>query len=211
LKKFISKLHYLTQDLETRSHVEQAQIACEAGCKWVQYRCLTKTDDELLEEIHQIAAICDDWGATLIVAEHIHLLDKADIQGVHVENMQADFRSIRNQIGKDKVLGASAHHLSDIERIAASACVDYVGCGPFSLTDTKPNEYELVGLAGYRSIIAGMMERGTDIPVLAVGGVRIDDVDALLATGVFGIAVSAAVNKAFEPGRAFKEIYKKVY
>ncbi len=48
-------------------------------------------------------------------------------------------------------------------------------------------------------------------PVLAVGGVKIEDVDALMQTGVYGIALSAAVNKADNPASAFKEIYKKVY
>src|SRR3712207_595275 len=95
LKKFISKLHYLTQDLENRSHVVQAQLACQAGCKWLQYRCFSKPDDVLLEEIHQIAAVCDDWGATLIVTDHIHLLERADIQGVHIEDANADFSAIR--------------------------------------------------------------------------------------------------------------------
>ena len=211
MKKFISKLHYLTQDLDNRSHVEQAQIACQAGCKWVQYRCLTKTDDKLLEEIHQIASICDDWGATLIVTDHVHLLNKADIQGVHIEDMQADFGSIRRQIGTDKTLGASANTFEGIQRIAATGVVDYIGCGPFSITETKPNDYALLGVLGYQSITDKMGKADIAIPVLAVGGVKLEDVEVLMETGVYGIALSAAVNKADNPAAAFKDIYKKVY
>lgn len=211
MKKFISKLHYLTQDLENRSHITQAQLACEAGCKWVQYRCFTKNDDELLEEAHQIAAICDDWGATLIITDHIHLLDKADIQGVHIEDMQADFKAIRQAIGTEKTLGASGNTFDDILRIAASQAVDYIGCGPFSLTDTKPNDYPVLGLEGYKSITESMAKNNIKIPVLAVGGVRIEDVEKIAETGVFGVAISAAVNKAENPAAAFKEIYRKLY
>ncbi len=211
MNKFIAKLHYLTQDLDTRSHIEQAQIACEAGCKWVQYRCLSKNDEELLDDLHQIASICDDWGATLIVTDHAHLLNKADIQGVHIEDMEADFKVIREKIGNEKTLGASANTFQDIERIAASNVVDYVGCGPFDITETKPNDYPLLGISGYESITEKMKAAGITIPVLAVGGVNIEDMDALMKTGVYGIALSAAVNKADNPGAAFKEIYKKVY
>lgn len=211
MKKFISKLHYLTQDLDNRSHVEQVQIACEAGCKWVQYRCFSKNDAELLKDLHEIASICDDWGATLIVTDHVHLLDKADIQGVHIEDMEADFQLIRQKIGTEKTLGASANTFEDIQRISASNAVDYIGCGPFSLTDTKPNEYSLLGVTGYKSNTDKMENAGIQIPVLAVGGVRIEDVDAVMKTGVYGIAISAAVNKAENPAAAFKEIYKKVY
>jgi thiamine-phosphate pyrophosphorylase len=211
LKKFISQLQYLTQDLENRSHVEQAQLACEAGCKWVQYRCFTKSDSELLDEVHAIASICDDWGATLIITDHIHLLHQADIQGVHIEDMQADFKAIRQQIGEDKTLGASAHNFNDIKRIVESSSVDYVGCGPFSLTNTKPNDYDLVGIAGYKAIMDEMKNYGMEIPILAVGGVGLEDVEALMQTGIYGIAVSAAVNKADDPAKAFKEIYRRVY
>jgi thiamine-phosphate pyrophosphorylase len=48
MKKYISKFHYLTQDLPNRSHAEQAATACANGANWVQYRCLSKSDDELL-------------------------------------------------------------------------------------------------------------------------------------------------------------------
>jgi thiamine-phosphate pyrophosphorylase len=211
LKKFVSKLHYLTQDLDNRSHVVQAQLACQAGCKWLQYRCFSKKDDDMLEEIHQIAAVCDDWGATLIVTGHIHLLNRADIQGVHIEDMQADFTAIRQQIGTEKTLGASANTFEDIERIASTNVVDYIGCGPFSLTDTKPNEYSLLMASGYQSIAEKMAKAGIVIPLLAVGGIRLEDVDAIIQTGVHGIAISSAINKTNDPARAFKEIYKKVY
>ncbi len=211
MKKFISKLHYLTQDLENRSHIEQTQMACEAGCKWLQYRCLTKSDDEMLSELHQIASICDDWGATLIVTDHVHLLDKADIQGVHIEDMEADFEAIRKQIGADKTLGASAHTFENIQRIVESGVVDYAGCGPFSLTDTKPNEHTLLGVDGYQAIIDNMKKSAIEFPILAVGGVTVYDIEKLIQTGVFGIALSAAVNKADNPGKAFKDIYNKVY
>ena len=48
MKKFIEKLQFITHDIDTLTHIEQAQIACEAGAKWVQYRCLTKDDEALL-------------------------------------------------------------------------------------------------------------------------------------------------------------------
>ena len=95
MKKYISKFHYLTQDLPQRSHPEQVEIACQAGANWIQYRCLTKPDDELIDEINEIAVICDDWGATLIVTNHYELLDRVDAQGVHIEDFDADFAAIR--------------------------------------------------------------------------------------------------------------------
>lgn len=210
MKKYISKLHYLTQDLPHRSHAEQTQIACEAGANWIQYRCLSKTDEEMIPEIHQVAAICDDWGATLILTNHYHLLDKVDAQGVHLEDMQANFAAIREIITDEKTLGASANSFEDIRRITRSGVVDYAGCGPFALTETKPNDYPLLGFDGYRKITTQMAESALNLPILAVGGISMKDIDALLETGIYGIAVSAAVNMAADPGEAFRQIYKKI-
>ncbi|MGB4399718.1 MAG: thiamine phosphate synthase [Daejeonella sp.] len=211
MKKYISKFHYLTQDLPHRSHVEQTEIACKAGANWIQYRCLSKSDDDLISELHQVASICDDWGATLILTDHYHLLDKVDAQGVHLENMNADFKEIRKLISDDKTLGASANSIEDIKRVYATGVVDYIGCGPFAHTDTKPNDYSLLGIEGYKTITQKMLQEQIDIPVLAVGGVALSDVEALLSTGIYGIAVSAAVNLAEDPGVAVKELYKAIY
>lgn len=210
MQKYISKFHYLTQDLPHRSHAEQTQIACEAGATWIQYRCFSKTDAEMTAEIHHVASICDDWGATLILTDHYHLLDKVDAQGVHIEDMQVDFAAIREIITDEKTLGASANSFADIQRIVDSGAVDYAGCGPFALTQTKPNDYPLLGLEGYRQIIKQMTESQINLPLLAVGGIQVSDVDALMETGIYGIAVSAAVNLAENPGEVFREIYKKI-
>jgi thiamine-phosphate pyrophosphorylase len=211
VKKYISKFHYLTQDLQSHNHMEQVLTACKAGANWIQYRCLTKTDDEMLDELHQIAAICDDWGATLILTDHYHLLDKVDAQGVHLENMQADLKKIREIISDEKTLGASANSMADIQRIWDLGVVDYIGCGPFGITKTKPNDYPVLGVEGYRSLVLAMKEQNINIPVLAVGGVQLADVNSLLATGIYGIAVSAAVNLAEEPATALKEFYRAIY
>ncbi len=211
MKKYISRFHYLTQDLPQRSHIEQAEIACKAGANWLQYRCFSKTDEEMIQELHQVASICDDWGATLILTDHYHLLDKVDAQGVHIEDMGADFVSIRKFIGDDKTLGASANTLAQIERISESGVVDYAGCGPFTHTDTKPNDLTLLGSEGYRTINEAMKRLGIDLPVLAIGGIKSEYIETLMETGIYGIAVSSAINLAENPSEVLREFYKKIY
>ncbi len=197
--------------MPNKTHAEQARAACEAGANWIQYRCLTKSDEEMIEEINELAAVCDDWGTTLILTEHYHLLHLVDAQGVHLEDIHADFKGIRKEIGNDKTLGGSANSFSDIQRIVSSGVVDYVGCGPFATTLTKPNNHALLGVTGYSEIISAMKSENLDIPVLAVGGVSINDVDELLSAGVYGIAVCSAVNSAENPTLAVREFYKKLH
>ncbi len=208
MKKYISKFHYLTQDLPHRSHIEQAAIACEAGANWLQYRCLTKPDDELIDEANEIAAICDEWGATLIITNHYHLLERVDAQGVHIEDFDADFKAIRRSIGDDKTLGASATNVQKLLDVYNSKAVDYCGYGPFAHTNTKPNNKPLLGFEGYRGL---QQHPEIDIPVIAVGGIQLIDVEHLLETGIHGIAVSAAINLSANPAQAVKDFYRKIY
>ena len=209
MKKFIEKLQFITHDIEQHSHIEQARIACEAGAKWIQYRCLTKSDDELLKDINVIAELCDDWGATLIVTDHIHLNGKADIQGFHIEDMDADFRQLREELGEAITIGGSSNTVEGLLRIAEEGA-DYAGFGPFKVTTTKPNNAPLLGLEGYRGAIAILQQQQIELPVLAVGGVTLNDIDELLKTGVFGIAASSAINQAEDMRSAYLDFYDKV-
>jgi thiamine-phosphate pyrophosphorylase len=209
MKKFIEKLHFITHDIDQLSHVQQAQIACETGAKWIQYRCLTKSDDELLQDINIIAEICDDWGATLIVTDHVHLNGKADIQGFHIEDMDADFIKLKEQLGEAITIGGSANTVEGLIRLAQEGA-DYAGFGPFSHTDTKPNYFEHIGIEGYRKAMLQLQQRHIELPVLAVGGVTVNDVDELLQTGIFGIAVSSAINQAEDMRTAYLSFYDKI-
>jgi thiamine-phosphate pyrophosphorylase len=209
MKKFIEKLQFISHDLDTLTHIQQAQIACEAGAKWIQYRCLTKNDDELLQDISVIAEICDDWGATLIVTDHVHLNGKADIQGFHLEDMNADFKALREQLGEAVTIGGSSNTVEGLIRLANEG-VDYAGFGPFSVTTTKPNNAPLLGLAGYRAGMQQLRDLHIELPIMAVGGITLNDVEALMNTGVFGIAASSAINQAPDMATAYRDFYDKI-
>lgn len=209
MRKYIEKLQFITHDLETLTHIEQVQKACEAGAKWIQYRCLTKSDEELLQDLQVIGTICDDWGVTLIVTDHVHLKGKADIQGFHIEDMDADFVELRKQLGEETTIGGSSNTVEGLIRLWKEG-VDYAGFGPFKVTTTKPNNAPLLGVEGYAAGISELNKLNIDLPVLAVGGVTLDDVDNLMQTGVFGLAVSAAINQSADLQEAYEAFYQKV-
>ncbi|UKT63660.1 thiamine phosphate synthase [Pedobacter mucosus] len=204
--KYIEKLHYITHDIPHLTHVEQAQNACEAGAKWIQYRCLSKADEDLLLDINAIAEICDDWGTTLIVTDHIHLNGKADIQGFHMEDINADFIALRKFVGNDITLGGSANTVENLIRQAKEGA-DYVGYGPYAITETKPNNYPLISLEDYKMAVKEIAILNLTLPILAVGGIKIYDVEALMQAGIYGIAVSGAINFA----DVFEEAYQDFY
>lgn len=209
MKKFIEKLQFITHDIDALTHVEQSQLACEAGAKWVQYRCLTKNEVELLRDVNQIAGICDDWGATLIVTDHVNLKGKADIQGFHIEDMNANFIELRKELGEEYTIGGSANTIEGLVRLYKEG-VDYAGFGPFQHTTTKPNNAAWIGIEGYKKAISVLKNLDLDLPVLAVGGVTLADVEALMQTGIYGIAASAAINQSEDLRESYRAFYDKV-
>lgn len=207
--KYIEKFQYITHDIPHLSHVEQVLLACEAGAKWIQYRCLSKNDEALLKDIKAIAEICDDWGTTLIVTDHVHLNGKADIQGFHIEDMDADFIALRKLVGHDITLGGSANTVENLIRLARDGA-DYVGYGPFADTETKPNNYAHLGIEGYQHVVSALKAQAISIPLLAVGGIKTYDVEALMQTGIYGIAISGALNFAGDFIEAYQDFYNLV-
>ncbi|MCZ4243304.1 thiamine phosphate synthase [Pedobacter punctiformis] len=207
--KYIEKFQYITHDIPHLSHIEQVQKACEAGAKWIQYRCLSKNDDELLSDINVIAEICDDWGTTLIVTNHVHLNGKADIQGFHIENMDADFLAIRKMVGDDITLGGSANTIENLIRLANESA-DYTGFGPFATTQTKPNNLPVLSLNDYTDAIIKLKANDIQMPILAVGGITLNNVEVLMQTGIYGIAASGALNFADNFEEAYQEFYMAV-
>ena len=209
MKKYIEKLQFITHDIPQHSHIEQVRLACEAGAKWIQYRCLTKNDEELLADINIIGEICDDWGATLIVTDHIHLKGKGDIQGFHIEDINADFVALRKLIGEEYTLGGSANTLENLIRLANEGA-DYAGFGPFSITTTKPNNSPMLGYKGYAYAVEQLRLKEINLPILAVGGVNLIDIPSLMETGIYGIAASSAINQADDMYESYRSFYSTI-
>lgn len=209
MKKYIENLQFITHDITGLSHIDQARIACEAGAKWIQYRCLTKDDQELLADIIPIAEICDDWGATLIVTEHIHLSKLADIQGFHMEDTYAPIQAIKEQLGEEFTVGGTAHTAADVVRLVAAGA-DYIGCGPFKTSTTKVTDLTPLGTTGLSSLMEEVNPHLSGVPIIAVGGITAADITALMDAGVFGVAASSAINQAEDMGEAYREFYAQL-
>ncbi|KQN39052.1 thiamine-phosphate pyrophosphorylase [Pedobacter sp. Leaf41] len=209
MMKYIEKLQYITHDIPDLSHIEQVQLACEAGAKWIQYRCFSKNEEELLNDINSVTEICDDWGTTLIVTNHIHLNGKADLQGFHIEDSKADFLALRKLVGDDITLGGSVNNVEDVIRLAEQG-VDYVFLGPSSAVQTNINSSPFLGIDGYLNSINLLKDSNISIPVLAAGGIKIYDVEPLMQTGIFGIAVSEAIYSADDFIQAYQDFYDLV-
>ncbi len=84
--------------------------------------------------------------------------------------------------------------------------VDYVGLGPFRYTTTKKNLSPLLGPDGYREVVNKVREADIPLPIVAIGGITLEDIPEIMATGVNGVAVSGSIINAPNPVKYTRQL-----
>lgn len=198
MAKKISKLHYITQDLEGKSHATLAEQACKGGVKWVQLRMKNTTDSAWEQQAKDTLAVCKHYGAKLIINDNPTLAVAIGADGVHLGKGDMPLAQARKIMGEKMILGATANNLADI-LMAANHQVDYIGLGPFRFTLTKEKLSPVLGVEGFEEIMVAMKEKGIQLPVIAIGGILMDDLADLLSVGVHGVAIASGINLSKKP------------
>ena len=109
------------------------------------------------------------------------------------------------ELGEKAIIGGTANTLEDV--IALIDDVDYIGLGPFKFTETKTHLSPILKLNGYEKIINQLKTicAVKGLPIIAIGGINLKDIEPLLATGIYGIAVSGLLTHNFELTAILKE------
>ena len=198
-------IQFITHETGSIGYVEGARMALEGGCKWIQLRMKDATDDEVRKAAAEIQPLCREHEAVFLLDDRVELAKELHADGVHLGKNDMPVDEARRILGEEFIIGGTANTFEDIQRIAAQGA-DYIGCGPFRFTTTKKNLAPVLGIEGYRDIIAKMRNAGINIPMVAIGGITPDDIDEILATGVQGIAVSGTVLNADDPVAMMKSL-----
>ena len=197
--QFIS--HYTDQ----YSYLDSIRMALEGGCRWVQLRMKEASQEEIVSAGHEVRRLCDAYGATFIIDDHVELVREIRADGVHLGQKDMPVGQARDTLGDKVLIGGTANTIEEGCRHYHQTA-DYVGCGPFRFTTTKKGLAPVLGLEGYRDIVTKMAEQGISIPLIAIGGITAADIPDIMQTGVSGIAVSGAVLKASNPVDEMKRL-----
>ncbi len=191
-------LQFITHHTETYTYSDSARLALDGGCRWIQLRMKDVPVDEVEQEAVRIQALCKKYGATFIIDDHVELVKKINADGVHVGKNDMPIAQARELLGTNYIIGGTANTFEDIE-LHYKAGADYIGLGPFRFTTTKKNLSAILGLEGYRNIMGQMKEKEIHLPVVAIGGVTVNDIPQIMQTGVSGIALSGTILHAKNP------------
>lgn len=205
-----SKLQYISQGETIEKQLYNIHQALDAGCNWVQMRFKNQTPKDAFTLAEAVKPLCEKYTANFIVNDDIHLTKEIDADGIHLGLTDTKIDEARAFLGTSKVIGGTANTFEDIENHVKSGC-DYIGLGPFRFTATKEKLSPILGLSGYFDILQKLKKNKIEIPVYAIGGITLRDVNPLMETGIHGIAVSGIITESDEKEKLIQQLNEKLY
>lgn len=201
----MASLQFITHETEQFSYREGAFMALEAGCKWIQLRMKDVAVETVRQLAEELKKACENRHALLIIDDYVEVAREVKADGVHLGKNDMPIEEARKILGEGFIIGGTANTFEDVKR-HYEAGADYLGIGPFRFTTTKKNLSPVLGLEGYRNIKQQMIEADIILPAVAIGGITVEDIPAILATGIEGIAMSGAILQAHDPDAEIKRI-----
>lgn len=188
-------LQFITHPTDKLPILDQIRQAVEGGCKWVQLRMKNAPREEIIAVAKEAKEICKEHECILVIDDYVDIAKELELDGVHLGKNDMPLTEAREFLGEEFIIGATANTFEDIEAIR-HLDIDYIGLGPFRFTTTKEKLSPILGIDGYRDIVARKKAVDINLPVVAIGGITYDDIEEVMEAGVDGIAVSGSLINA---------------
>jgi thiamine-phosphate pyrophosphorylase len=186
-------IYFISQDINGYPHSDQIEDVCSAGIRMVQFRSKKLTIEQQINEGKAIREICTKYQCYFIVNDSVEVALACKADGVHLGSDDISIHEARKLLGNEKIIGYACSTMSEVNSIIKED-IDYLSIGPFKHTETKENIGALLGIQGYETIF-NQLEDELPFPVFAVGGITLDDVEAIAKLPFTGIAMSNTIIK----------------
>ncbi|SHL47591.1 thiamine phosphate synthase [Flavobacterium xanthum] len=205
-----NKLQYISQGNTIEEQLYNIHKALDNGCDWIQLRFKNQNKFEAFTLAEAVKKLCKEYLATFIINDNVHFAKLLDADGVHLGLSDRSIHEARLILGSTKIIGGTANTWEDVLQRTAENC-DYIGLGPFQFTTTKQNLSPILGLEGYDSIIKQMKIKNIQIPIYAIGGITMKNVQGLMQTGIHGIAVSGLITQNENLSQLITQLNRQLY
>lgn len=171
--------------LSSKEFPEKAKLALSAGIKWIQFRDKEISRRETLYLSFKLRELTKKYNAILTINDYLDIAIAVEAEGVHLG--QDDFPIKEAKKFFSGLIGLSTHSLDEALR-AEKGEVDYIGFGPVFKTTTKKNALEPRGFS-----MLSLIRKNVKLPVVAIGGINLDNVEKIIESGCRNIAVSSGI------------------
>lgn len=174
------------------------------GVKTVQLRVKNKNAVVLEDEIQRAILIANQFNARLFINDYWELAIRYQAYGVHLGQEDLDSADIKKIYQAGLRLGISTHTEEEVQQ-ATQLNPSYIACGPVYATTSKVLPFKPIGIIQLQN-----WRDRLNIPIVAIGGIKLDRMFEVLATGIDGVAVISAITKASDPIEVVREMLKVV-
>lgn len=153
----------------------------------LQLRLKNLDDDGICRAVDALRPLVQRRGIAFLLNDRPDLAFETGCDGVHIGQQDAPYASARAAVGPDRIVGVTCHGSRHLAMEAAEAGADYVAFGAFFPTTTKiaESQADLELLIWWSEIM--------QIPVVAIGGITVENASPLIEAGADFLAVSAGV------------------
>ena len=185
----------------TNEFEKYTQIAIRNNVSIIQYRDKDANLPSMIRNAQQIQMLTADTSTCFIVNDIPEIAIASCADGIHLGQSDDDYLFVRKQM-PEKIIGVSTMTLEESTE-AEELGADYLGVGPIFVTQTKPDTPPPIGLSKLNEIVDK-----TTIPIVAIGGINTNNLEAILETGVHGVAIISAILTAPDPEKEIQKIQK---
>jgi len=204
-KKKINGLYIITPtlpDSEPKQWLQKIKEAIRGGARAVQFRDKSNNTTYRFDMATELKTLCCEFNIPLIINDDVNLAKEIQADGVHLGAEDASIARARETLGERAIIGVSCYNQLDIAKTAVGAGADYVAFGRFFPSATKPDAVQAtLNLLSRASVTI-------DCPIIAIGGITVDNASSVIQAGATAIAVIDAVFSAANTYQASQNLQK---
>lgn len=158
------------------------EAALKGGATLLQYRDKSSDDARRLREAEALRELCNRYGAALIINDDAELAARLGV-GLHLGQGDGSLSAARALLGRKAIIGGTCHAQLELAEAAAKEGASYVAFGRFFNSTTKP------GAPAADVALLAAAKAKVNLPIVAIGGVTLDNAPELIANGASMVAV----------------------
>lgn len=195
-----------TQDVEgdPKLFLKKVEASMKAGITAFQYRekgGSTLNDDEKLAMAKKLRHLTEQYHIPLFIDDDEELALAVHADGVHVGQKDQRIEEVIKRAKGHLIIGYSCNTAEEIAKANQLAEVDYLGTGPVFPTQSKADADPALGIEKL-----GQLNHFSSHPVVAIGGISLDNMAATLKSGVSGLSVISMILGSKDPAAVVKKM-----
>ena len=192
---------YLVTDKsdDVEKFLKTIEEAIQGGVSVVQIREKTADTLDFYNLALKVKEITTRYNVPLIINDRVDVALAIDADGVHVGQSDMPCDVTRKLVGDDKIVGVSAATIEEAQKAERDGA-DYIGTGAVFPTSTK-DDAPSITKKELKEVVDSI-----DIPVVAIGGINLDNASELTDTGIAGLSVVSAIMSSDNPKESSKKL-----